>query len=388
MFRLALTTVVFALYAKASAQVAEPTATPMAKVRSLHAEWLQARSRVDEAAKALQDAQPSSELFRKASQLTDDLTRNAAARQEAFQQAFAAAEWTRLDVRADAGLLTDALPVLARDHQHPQAAIDAARFFLANFAKDERVGTVLGTSLPMALLTIGDGSEAKALMQKALGTARGAAKTKLLLTLGDVEAADGDVEQATRCYQLAAAEADAKEKKAIAIRRELIGHPLPAIDSKLWFGAASRSLASMRGKVVLIDFWASWCPPCRVLMSALNELHGANHAAGLEVVGVTRFYANGYLPGDAKQMRNGGAVVQDMNEMRYREHVAAFRKNAGIGYPFVLGTEQDFQTYRISSIPTVVIVGRDGKVAGVMMGASCEPVLRYAVAAALAVGKR
>ena len=54
----------------------------------------------------------------------------------------------------------------------------------------------------------------------------------------------------------------------------------------------------------------------------------------------------------------------------------------------MLGTEQDFKTYQISSIPTVVLVGRDGRISAVMMGASCEPVLRYAVAKALGESKR
>jgi thiol-disulfide isomerase/thioredoxin len=46
-------------------------------------------------------------------------------------------------------------------------------------------------------------------------------------------------------------------------------------------------LARMRGKVVLIDFWATWCPPCRLISPDLARLHKKFHSQGLEIIGVS-----------------------------------------------------------------------------------------------------
>ena len=52
--------------------------------------------------------------------------------------------------------------------------------------------------------------------------------------------------------------------------------------------AQSLSLASLRGTVVYVDFWASWCVPCRLSMPALDALYRQNRARGFSVVGVNK----------------------------------------------------------------------------------------------------
>ncbi len=71
------------------------------------------------------------------------------------------------------------------------------------------------------------------------------------------------------------------------------------------------SMASFKGSVVYVDFWASWCVPCRLSMPALDELYRRNKSRGFEVVGVNK----DATPADARRFLSkvpvSFALVQD-----------------------------------------------------------------------------
>ena len=64
-----------------------------------------------------------------------------------------------------------------------------------------------------------------------------------------------------------------------------IGQPAPALVVQELNGQ-SFDLATLRGKVVVINFWATWCPPCRQEMPALDAFYRRYHADGLEMIGL------------------------------------------------------------------------------------------------------
>lgn len=119
-------------------------------------------------------------------------------------------------------------------------------------------------------------------------------------------------------------------------RRMLVGKPAPEVELAASVGAWPARLTRLRGQVVLLDFWASWCMPCMMSapqLSALQQKHGAR---GLRVVGVT-------------------------SDDWQRAQKAA--RTAGMAYTIAHDSDEKVTTrYGVFAVPTYVLIGRDGTV--------------------------
>jgi len=101
---------------------------------------------------------------------------------------------------------------------------------------------------------------------------------------------------------------------------------------------ATVTLASLSGKVVLVDFWATWCAPCKEEIPALNALRDRLAPRGFEILGVS--------------MDEDG-----------RKAVKKFLKKQPISYPVVInGGETPPDGWDVPGLPTAFLVGRDGTV--------------------------
>jgi peroxiredoxin len=138
----------------------------------------------------------------------------------------------------------------------------------------------------------------------------------------------------------------------------LAGEPAPAFD--LLDTAGHRvSLADYRGKVVVMNLWASWCPPCRAEMPDLQRLSSLDAARGVEVVGV--------------------------NQGESAQRASAFAQSLRITYPIWLDDRQQYgRLYTALGLPTTVIVGRNGVVVAGYDGALSFDQLQTDVAGAIA----
>ena len=67
----------------------------------------------------------------------------------------------------------------------------------------------------------------------------------------------------------------------------LVGKPAPEINATYWLNAPPLSLAKLKGHVVVVEFWATWCPPCLKSIPHLVELHKKYGPQGVAIIGLT-----------------------------------------------------------------------------------------------------
>jgi thiol-disulfide isomerase/thioredoxin len=137
------------------------------------------------------------------------------------------------------------------------------------------------------------------------------------------------------------------------------------------FNGKAPILFQDRGKVIVLDFYAPWCRPCRSAMSHLSKLYLKYREKGLDVIGVTRLY--GYYD-------DGKTREQNIPAMREANLVSKFVKEQKLSYPMVLlGKMDSFQDYAVTGLPHVVLIDRKGVIRRVFTGMYSEKSFLVAV---------
>jgi thiol-disulfide isomerase/thioredoxin len=107
------------------------------------------------------------------------------------------------------------------------------------------------------------------------------------------------------------------------------------------------TLSKLKGKVVLLDFWATWCAPCRAAIPHLINLQKTYQEKGVEVIGMN----------------------MDKGDV---ETVRRFVKSMDIPYPITLTPEEVSRNYGVTGLPTTILIDKEGRIRQKLLGFTSE----------------
>jgi thiol-disulfide isomerase/thioredoxin len=127
------------------------------------------------------------------------------------------------------------------------------------------------------------------------------------------------------------------------------GEPAPAFALPDIDHAETVSLAQLRGQVVLLDFWASWCTPCVAMLPTLDDVHQRWAGRGVAFLGVNS--------------DGGGTTLDELKSFLGAHHIP---------YPVVIDDGSVGALYKVEALPSLIVIGRDGRIRQSFVGLTTE----------------
>ncbi|HEX8353474.1 MAG TPA: TlpA disulfide reductase family protein, partial [Pyrinomonadaceae bacterium] len=153
-----------------------------------------------------------------------------------------------------------------------------------------------------------------------------------------------------------------REGEAFDVPPELPGvEPVasPEIRVAATLGQGPVKLSELRGKVVLLDFWATWCTFCVRTMPRLNSMHQRYRERGLVILGLNEF--EGQIEG------------RSATRAEELEYFRQFKSKMKVAYDFAVAADaENDRLYGVAALPTAVLIDRRGRVRFITVGASEE----------------
>lgn len=173
----------------------------------------------------------------------------------------------------------------------------------------------------------------------------------ILMLTGKMNAVSGALSSTETQEEATEAETEEEEEAAEEVKT------IPAIDFTLkdQYGN-THTLSDYKGKTVFLNFWATWCSPCRAEMPDIQKLYEEFQQEDIVILGV---------------------AAPNLGREKSEEGIKGFLEENGYTYPVVMDTEAEaFQAYGINSFPTTFMIDKDGNVFGYIPGQLSEETMR------------
>lgn len=134
-----------------------------------------------------------------------------------------------------------------------------------------------------------------------------------------------------------------------ATQMALIGQTAPDVSVETWINGGPVTLEDLRGRVALLEFWATWCRPCQEMFPKLKQLHEQAATRGLEIIAITRHY-----------LAYGGTEEAMQEELHL---MASTVTEHEVSFPVGVAEDERLQAiYGANGLPTAVLIDRQGVV--------------------------
>lgn len=173
----------------------------------------------------------------------------------------------------------------------------------------------------------------------------------ILMLTGKMNAVSGALSSTETQEEATETEPEEEEEAAEEVKT------IPAIDFTLkdQYGN-THTLSDYKGKTVFLNFWATWCSPCRAEMPDIQKLYEEFQQEDVVILGV---------------------AAPNLGREKSEEGIKGFLEENGYTYPVVMDTEAEaFQAYGINSFPTTFMIDKDGNVFGYIPGQLSEEIMR------------